>query len=291
MVEYLSSAKTTRVSGEKLEWAISIMNNMNSRRTVFNYSLIPTLLVNPYWLLGFIEGEGTFGFKNLSPYFQIGQHIKSLKILQGIVLYLQSLPKGFTMSINSLPPIVSNSMHSNNTVSVISINNIDALYDYLLFFLLDMPFQTRKGEDFYFWSIALHLHKFGYFYLKDGFKLVSEIAKYTNSGRYSTNVNKVSPPSIQSINNVLLLTLPVKLTKEMRHVDLAQAFARLVKEKNIWVYDNGVLLNSQPFTTYGNAMESIGYSRTSTAARRTLDTGKIVGGRYTFFSIPIPIDN
>jgi hypothetical protein len=150
VVFYLASAKTTRVSGENLEWAINIMNNMNSRRTEYNYSLIPSLIINPYWLLGFIEGEGTFGFKNLSPYFQIGQHIKSLKVLQGIVLYLQSIPKGFTMSINSLPPIVSSTLHSNNTVSVISINNIDALYDYLLFFLLDMPFQTRKAEDFYY---------------------------------------------------------------------------------------------------------------------------------------------
>jgi hypothetical protein len=150
VVFYLASAKTTRVSGEKLEWAINIMNNMNSRRTEYNYSLIPSLRINPYWLLGFIEGEGTFGFKNLSPYFQIGQHIKSLKVLQGIVLYLQSIPKGFTMSINSLPPIVSSTLHSNNTVSVISINNIDALYDYLLFFLLDMPFQTRKAEDCYY---------------------------------------------------------------------------------------------------------------------------------------------
>ena len=69
------------------------------------------------------------------------------------------------MSLNSFTPKVSNTLHSNNTVSVIYINNIDALYDYLFFFLLEMPFQTRKGEDFYFWSIALHLHKFGYFYL------------------------------------------------------------------------------------------------------------------------------
>jgi hypothetical protein len=76
----------------------------------------------------------------------------------------------------------------------------------------------------------------------------------------------------------------------MRHVDLAQAFARLVKERKIWVYDNGVLIKSQPFITFGDAMESIGYSRTSAAARRTLDTGKIVGGRYTFYSIPQPFD-
>jgi hypothetical protein len=171
---------------------------------------------------------------------------------------------------------------------VISITNIDALYDYLMFFLLDMPFQTRKGVDFYFWSIALHLHKLGYFYLKEGFNLVSEIAKYINKGRYTTNLNKASPPSIVIINKVLELTLPVALTPEMRHVNLAQAFARLVKERQIWVYDNGVLLNSQPFTTYGDAMESIGYSRTSIAARRTIDTGKKIGGRYTIYSAPQP---
>lgn len=44
----------------------------------------------------------------------------------------------------------------------------------------------------------------------------------------------------------------------MRHVNLAQAFARLVKERKIWVYDNGVLLNYQPFTTFGDAMVAIG---------------------------------
>jgi hypothetical protein len=207
-------------------------------------------------------------------------------VLQGIALYLESLPQGFTFSINSLPLVVNNTTHSNNTVYVISITNIYALYDYLVFLLLDMPFQTRKGVDYYFWSIALHLHKLGYFYLKEGFKLVSEIAKYINNGRYSTNINKVSPPSLENVNKVLELTLPVKLTPEMRHVNLAQAFARLVKERKIWVYDNGVLLNSQPFTTYGDAMEAIGYSRTSIAARRTIDTGKIIGGRYTIYSAP-----
>lgn len=95
-----------------------------------------------------------------------------------------------------MPLVVSNALHSNNKISVISNNNIDALYAYLMFLLLDMPFKTRKGVDFYYWSIALHLHKLGYFYLKEGFKLVSEIAKYINNGRYSTNLNKVSPPSL-----------------------------------------------------------------------------------------------
>ena len=42
---------------------------MNLGRTLYNYDLIPKIVVDPYWLLGFIEAEGTFGFKNLSPYF------------------------------------------------------------------------------------------------------------------------------------------------------------------------------------------------------------------------------
>ena len=46
------------------------MNSMNSGRIEFNYSLIPVLRDgDPLWLLGFIEAEGTFGFKNLSPFF------------------------------------------------------------------------------------------------------------------------------------------------------------------------------------------------------------------------------
>jgi len=50
-------------------------------------------------------------------------------VVQGIALYLESLPQGFTFSINSLPLVVNNMTHSNNTVYVISITNIDALYD------------------------------------------------------------------------------------------------------------------------------------------------------------------
>lgn len=69
--------------------------------------------------------------------------------MEAIANYLQSIPKGFKFSLRSEAPNVINSLNKKTDVSVISILNIDALYDYLLFFLLDMPFQTRKGEDFH----------------------------------------------------------------------------------------------------------------------------------------------
>jgi hypothetical protein len=45
-------------------------------------------------------------------------------------------------------------------------------------------------------------------------------------------------------------------------------------------------MNSKPFHSYAAAMRFIGYASTSVAARRTIDTGKLVGGRYTFYSSP-----
>ena len=134
---------------------------MNSGRTEFNYSLIPGLIVvDPFWLLGFIEAEGTFGFKNLSPFFQIGQHVRSLFVLEAIANYLKSIPKGFQFSVKSVSPTVNFSINKKTSVSVISIVNIDTLYDYLLFFLLDMSFQTRKGvlkkkNIFFFFTISI----------------------------------------------------------------------------------------------------------------------------------------
>lgn len=118
------------------------MANMNSGRTEYNYNLIPKIEINPFWLLGFIEGKGTFGFKNLSPFFQIGQRcaVKSLYVLEAIANYLKSIPKGFKFSLRSEAPIAINSLNKKTDVSVISISNIDALYDFLLFFLLNMPF-------------------------------------------------------------------------------------------------------------------------------------------------------
>lgn len=47
--------------------------------------------ININWLLGFVEGEGTFGFKHLVPYFQIAQHQKNLFILKAIDTYLSNI--------------------------------------------------------------------------------------------------------------------------------------------------------------------------------------------------------
>ncbi len=74
-----------------------------------------------------------------------------------ISAYLSALPNGFNFTIDSPSPAVASTLNKRTSVSVLYIVNVDALYDTLLFFLIGMPFQTRKGVDFYLYTDSLSL--------------------------------------------------------------------------------------------------------------------------------------
>ena len=67
------------------------------------------------------------------------------------------------------------------------INDIDVLFDYIVPFFEKLNFQTRKFVDFQLWSVAIKIHKLGYFYISEGRDLLVKIASSTNKFRYSTN--------------------------------------------------------------------------------------------------------
>jgi hypothetical protein len=156
-----------------------------------------------------------------------------------------------------------------------------------MYYFLNLPFQTRKSEDFYFWSLALYLQKLGYFYINKGKILVFKIAKYTNKGRYSTSKVKIFAPKLNEIQNVLNIDLPIKLKPNMSHLDLARLYSKQFKYTSIWVYDKGKPLNNSPFINWKSALLAMGYAKTSIAARRSIDTAKIIKGRYTLYSKPL----
>lgn len=167
IVLLLSVAKTTAVIDKEKELAIDTIKGMNRGRIFIPSEIKPRNNINKYWLLGFIEGEGTFGMKNLVPYFQIGQHVRSSHAMENIDLFFKNLTNLFSFTLKSkkkspclIPSIVK---HKNTNVLVYSYQNVDSLHDTLTYFLLDLPFQTRKKIDFLYWAIVLHMHKYGYF--------------------------------------------------------------------------------------------------------------------------------
>lgn len=70
----------------------------------------------------------------------------------------------------------------------------------------------------------------------------------------------------------------------MTHLVLAQNYARLAGNRLVWVYDKGQLVLNSPFQNYARALEAISQPRTRAGIRRTIDTGKLFLGRYTFYS-------
>ena len=110
---------------------------------------------------------------------------------------MSTLPNGFGFTLNSPAPKVSMTLNKRTNVTVIVIANIDALYDYLAMFLLDMPFQSRKSIDFYYWCLALYCHKIGHFYTQEGRVLVLTIANFVNKARYSTALVPVLTPTLE----------------------------------------------------------------------------------------------
>lgn len=150
IILFLNEAKTTAILDEDIPIYKSIIQGMNTGRVTYNKSLIPNYPINKYWLLGFTEGEGTFGLKNLVPYFQLGQHERGLHVMEDIRLYLTGIDKIFKLTNNSPALIPNKTIHKKTKVIVYSYHNVDSLHDTLAYFFLDLPFQTRKKTDFFY---------------------------------------------------------------------------------------------------------------------------------------------
>lgn len=282
-VAYIIKSKSDSKISLDIVLIHKIINGMNSKRHFTDISKIPIKIININYIIGFVEGEGTFGFKNLIPYFQIGQHTRNKHVLEEISNYLESLNSLFTYSNKS--PSIKINFHINKrtNVLVISNSNIDSLFDILVHHFFSCTFRTRKSVDFYYWCIVVYIKKYGYFYNTQGRDLSVSIANYINKSRYSTQINKdITIPVIDI--TFLTSTLPVKLIPDISHLQLSQKFSKISKNRLIWVYDNGNVSKDSPFITVANASESIGLSRTSMTVRRYLDTGKVYKNRYIFKS-------
>lgn len=60
---------------------------MNSLRTIYEGYTLSNDMVNKYWLLGFVEGDGSFYFTNSKAIFSIT--LKDKQVLEAIARFLQ----------------------------------------------------------------------------------------------------------------------------------------------------------------------------------------------------------
>jgi hypothetical protein len=78
-----------------LKEILRLKNNMNRLRLDYALPEDKFISITPYWLLGFIEGEGCFSINKHNNYrldFSLCQSSTNFELMKSIKLYLENLP-------------------------------------------------------------------------------------------------------------------------------------------------------------------------------------------------------
>lgn len=140
--------KTISVAPETFNQIVQIKESINSNRTNFYGYNISYSMISKYWLLGFVEGDGSFHFTNNRAIFSITQ--KDRQVLEAISIFLQNIPRApiFNGLFVGPQPNCIITGKNNNTAYQLTISDTDVLFQYIFPFFKDLPFLSRKGVDF-----------------------------------------------------------------------------------------------------------------------------------------------
>lgn len=290
-----------RLSTTELNIISDLRRNMNSGRLTIDEKQLANLTkmvnINVYWLIGFCEGEGTFGYKHLVPYFQLAQHKKNLFVLKAIESFILSQQeKSKVTDLSKLNVLYT--INKRTDVYSMTVVSVDSLYSCIVPLFDSMPFLTRKSIDLHFWIISVKMHKFGYSFLPEGRKIALQISSGTNKYRYTTSnaENQPTLPSEESITKLFAQPAPFDVLSGMSHFELARKLTISKGGRHgftVHIYDlesGGKELVGSPFSSYGAGHLAIGLRAGSRAIGRNIDTGKAFKGRYIFSSVPTKIN-
>jgi hypothetical protein len=278
---------------------IKLKESMNTKRLINKKEenlLKNKVYITKWWLLGFIEGEGTFGYKHLVPYFQIAQHKKNLYVLEAIEEFLFKLfKKEIKTNLNKDEFKFIYTLNKLTGVYSMNIVKIDLIFNYIIPFFESLEFVSRKKIDYDYWVLMVFMHKLGYYYLPEGKKIALQISSATNKFRYTTNVkSKIYLPEVESISNLFSKNPPFDISSELSYFDQVRKFTIAKggrKGFTVYIYEskNNKLkeIKGSPFSTYGDGHQVLGLRRGSRTIGRYIDTGKKYKENFIFSSVPL----
>ena len=282
-------------SNADLERIMYLKDTMNTKREIFTYNTTESqIIIDPNWLIGFIEGEGTFGIKTGSAlYLQIAQKNTSQESLNSIIIFLTRLSNNVLRDSKISPlNVVSTTNVKTNVVSLV-VNSVDSLYYYVLPFLDTSKMYSRKFIYFKLWRVALLLKIKGYYYLPEGKKLFLAISDILNK-RYSTNntddINKMIDEILKKSETIFEKDPPFDVESNIPHSDNVRKFSiqnRSDNPKVVYIYNNEGMIEGSPFVSYSSAHKALGLNPSSNTCNRYIDTGRFYKNTYIFSSNPI----
>ena len=170
---------------------------MNKNRTKFNLPL-NHIKISPYWLLGFIEGEGSFYLNrsNLTPTFSLSLTQLQKPVIEKIIFFLASnldshsyikatSTKLFNLSIEKPRKLA-------NGIVKLKISQIDYLFNIFIPFLNTLDFQSKKKLDFNDFKYITTLIYQGKHLIPEIREFIIQISNTMNNFRLSTHNDKLN---------------------------------------------------------------------------------------------------
>lgn len=242
--------------------------------------------INSNWIVGFVEGEGTFGIKTVNPYFQVGQNKISENVLMGIDEFFNNYLKDRNITFG---------FHQTGEVKVKMSADTDSLWNIILPFFEEHTMRTKKIEDFILWKKALYTKKSGLYFTPDGRKLIvliSKVINYTKKpiseedrikvlkliDKLSSKVLNMTP--LIDVNSTTSFTSAVRSCKKPKNKKI-YVYSVEINKDNLYVYE---LQKGSPFKTYGEANKAMNLSSSAKGAFNHLDTDKLYNNEYLVVS-------
>ena len=174
---------------EKRSQIKNIKNSMNTKR--FSFDLLESHKINitPSWLLGFVEGDGSFSYsrgKGGSLSFYISQK-RNKTLLNAIRDFLQSLvPQD--KKVSALGDI-ENAVHISVNKEYLNLYvNHTAFIELVIIPLFNsMIFRSKKGLDYFDWVAIFNIRQKGFHHTPEGQELIDRILSQMNNNRLSTS--------------------------------------------------------------------------------------------------------
>ena len=174
---------------------LGFKNKMNTNRVNFDRPENSKIVITKSWLLGFIEGDGSFFVRRdtLIPVFYIELRVVQLNVLLKIKEFLEKYLDFNSYSLyklknSSIITITTIKARKNSKSSVaLTIKNVKVLNNYLIPFLDDMTFLTKKGQDFQDFKIISRVIQNGAYRKNEIKKIILKLSYTMNNYRLSTH--------------------------------------------------------------------------------------------------------
>jgi len=154
---YKGRNKTIKDNQTLIDLILELKNGMNKSRIHFSLPADHKIVISGPWLLGFIEGEGSFYLARteFEPAFSIAQSETQLPVVEKIKEFLENdlgfdKYSMFKLKCSSAIAIKrGKAVKNSKPLEVLTIKNTNILMNYLTPYLENMPFITKKGKDIF----------------------------------------------------------------------------------------------------------------------------------------------